>query len=1097
MNSDFNILEKKLDAFRRKYLLYQFIRGGLIVGALFILFFVTVNLLEYNLFMSQVWRKILFFSTLLFFGLLTMRYVFFPAAQLIGLVRILNNRKLNGIITRYVPGVKDKLINVLELHDQRDSLYSESLTGAAISQKISELKLVDFGSAISLKNLKNLFFYFVASFAVVTILFMADRSLLTVPGNRILHFNQEFVKPAPYMFILGNDKLEVEKGSDFRVEVECRGKEIPSVLYIHIGGRDFVMKSMGEGRFAYDFSAVVRPVDFHFTDLKHHSAGYLLDVIALPVINSFGVSIVPPGYTGMEGTRFENVGDLKVPAGSILTWNFDCFDTDSLSMERSDSTVLIAEKKGKNLFSVSGVVNQPDHYRVVVFNPKTGPKTAMSFSLQIIPDYFPEIKVVQIADSIQLTRFYFRGNIHDDYGFAKLHFHLVSDDRDTLFPLPVVPYMTDQEFYYTFDFRDFAFLGSSVSYFFSVSDNDGVNGPKTTTSDSFSFTFPDRNEIKKNQEEKYEEIEKLMSQSSQMAAELQSNIRELQLKNLNGNISDWEKSRLVEEIVREKNQLEEILERIEKLNSEQNSYRNTFTEQQQDILKKQQQLEELLDTVMTEELRKLMEEFSKLAEEFDSKQLNELSRKMEMSFEDLSEQLDRNLEMLKKMQIEQKLEDLITRVEELRDRTLEESGEIEKGEDTGKMAEKAREAIHELNDLEQELQSVLLENKEMEKPVNFDDFREDFEEIREDLEKAGDELQKGSRRKGAENQRKASEKMGNMAFAMRQMLEASDSGQNAENMRDLRQILKNLVFLSFSQEDILEKVRSTASGDPAYRMLSRQQQNLSEQSQVIRDSLYALARRAPELGNVVNNEILALEFNLVRSGELMGEGLYSQASANQQLVITAANNLALFLSDVLQSMEDQMSDAQGDSDNSSQGGKPGKMGGLQKQSENLRKQLQQMIEEMKSGMGGKMSRQMGESLMMHEMMQQMLRELMNGGTLGGDARKQLQTIDQLLEQNRRDIMNKRIQPDLLRRHHDIMTRLLEAEKSEMERDQDNKRESHTADDQFYSNPALIFEKNSEKNITIEHIQRNSLKMNSFFQDKYKNYVEKFNSHAKE
>ena len=196
--------------------------------------------------------------------------------------------------------------------------------------------------------------------------------------------------------------------------------------------------------------------------------------------------------------------------------------------------------------------------------------------------------------------------------------------------------------------------------------------------------------------------------------------------------------------------------------------------------------------------------------------------------------------------------------------------------------------------------------------MNFDDFREDFEEIREDLEKAGDELQKGSRRKGAENQRKASEKMGNMAFAMRQMLEASDSGQNAENMRDLRQILKNLVFLSFSQEDILEKVRSTASGDPAYRMLSRQQQNLSEQSQVIRDSLYALARRAPELGNVVNNEILALEFNLVRSGELMGEGLYSQASANQQLVITAANNLALFLSDVLQSMEDQMSDAQGE-----------------------------------------------------------------------------------------------------------------------------------------------------------------------------------------
>ncbi len=117
--------------------------------------------------------------------------------------------------------------------------------------------------------------------------------------------------------------------------------------------------------------------------------------------------------------------------------------------------------------------------------------------------------------------------------------------------------------------------------------------------------------------------------------------------------------------------------------------------------------------------------------------------------------------------------------------------------------------------------------------------------------------------------------------------------------------------------------------------------------------------------------------------------------------------------------------------------------------------------------------------------------------MGGDARKQLQMADQLLEENRRDIMNKRIQPNLVKRQNEIMTRLLEAEKSEMERDKDNKRESNTADDQFYSNPARFFEKNLPKNISIENFQRNSLKMNVFFQDKYKNYVEKFNSHATE
>ena len=142
-----------------------------------------------------------------------------------------------------------------------------------------------------------------------------------------------------------------------------------------------------------------------------------------------------------------------------------------------------------------------------------------------------------------------------------------------------------------------------------------------------------------------------------------------------------------------------------------------------------------------------------------------------------------------------------------------------------------------------------------------------------------------------------------------------------------------------------------------------------------------------------------------------------------------------------------------------------------------------------------MSREMSESLMMHEMMQQMLREMMNSGTMGESARKQLQDIDRLLEQNRRDLMNKNVNPAMVRRQNEIMTRLLEAERSEMERDQDNKRESNTADEQFYSNPAQFFDYEPERNITIENLQRNSLKLNNFYQNKFKNYVEKFNNDA--
>ncbi len=71
---------------------------------------------------------------------------------------------------------------------------------------------------------------------------------------------------------------------------------------------------------------------------------------------------------------------------------------------------------------------------------------------------------------------------------------------------------------------------------------------------------------------------------------------------------------------------------------------------------------------------------------------------------------------------------------------------------------------------------------------------------------------------------------------------------------------------------------------------------------------------------------------------------------------------------------------------------------------------------------------MGEILIMHEMMQQMLREIMNSGGVGSEARKALQQIDDILEQNRRQLMNKNVNSQMINRHNLITTRLLEAGK---------------------------------------------------------------------
>jgi chemotaxis protein histidine kinase CheA len=229
--------------------------------------------------------------------------------------------------------------------------------------------------------------------------------------------------------------------------------------------------------------------------------------------------------------------------------------------------------------------------------------------------------------------------------------------------------------------------------------------------------------------------------------------------------------------------------------------------------------------------------------------------------------------------------------------------------------------------------------------------------------------------------------------------------------------------------------------------------------------------------------------NLDKASSQMEEALFPQARSSQQFVITTANNLALLLNEALENLEKQQANAQpGDQQCENPGGQGSSgMQDLKESSESLQKQLEKMIQQMKNGNMQGMSQQLGQSLMQHEMMQQMLREMMNNGSVGSEARNALQKIDEMLEQNRKELMSKQINAETLKRQHLITTRLLEAERAELEREFDQKRESESAED-FYSNPVEFFEYKEKENYSIEYLNKNAHKLNNFYNLKYKQYL---------
>ncbi len=64
-------------------------------------------------------------------------------------------------------------------------------------------------------------------------------------------------------------------------------------------GNNYLMKNISSGEFEFEITSLINPVSFYFTDLKHNSNRYFLNLLPKPGITSFKVDVFPPVYTGL------------------------------------------------------------------------------------------------------------------------------------------------------------------------------------------------------------------------------------------------------------------------------------------------------------------------------------------------------------------------------------------------------------------------------------------------------------------------------------------------------------------------------------------------------------------------------------------------------------------------------------------------------------------------------------------------------------------------------------------------------------------------------------------------------------------------------
>jgi hypothetical protein len=522
-----------------------------------------------------------------------------------------------------------------------------------------------------------------------------------------------------------------------------------------------------------------------------------------------------------------------------------------------------------------------------------------------------------------------------------------------------------------------------------------------------------------------------------------------------------------------------------------------------DIVQKQQQLQQLMEKLMSEDMKKLLEQLQQMMDKMDKKQLQDQLDKMKLDNKEMEKALDRTLELFKQMEIEKTLKESIEKLDKLSKEQEKLSEQTEKKkEDNNALKEKQADLNKQMDDISKDMREMFKKDKELEFPNQLMDTDPEEKDIKNDMQNSSNELNDNKNSKASKSQKSASQKMQKLSELLGRMQDSMESNRQEEDMESLRALLENLLRLSFDQENLMEDLRTTDINDPKFLEIGKQQRKLKDDAAMIEDSLLALSKRVAQIQSAVNQEIGVINDNMEKTIDELQDRYVPQARTSQQYIMTSVNNLALMLNEALSQMQSQCKKAgqcKKPGNGQGQGKKPSTAGQLRAMQQQLNDRIQKLQQGMKPGeskiprgskMSEEISRMAAEQEFIRNELNKMNQEMNSPGQEGGKKPLgDLNGIANKMEQTETDLVNKMLTNETLKRQQEILTRLLEAEKAERERDMDEKRQSETAKEQNHRNPPEFEEYKRLKMKELEFLRTVPPSLNSFYRKRVSEYFQ--------
>ncbi|MBT8400419.1 MAG: hypothetical protein KJO98_08085, partial [Rhodothermia bacterium] len=684
----------RLRAAGRRIVKARLLMGLVITIACLAAFWFMAALIEASFWLSPPFRITVMVVGALGLFVVGSAFLVVPLLRLLGVLRSQSTEEIAHRVEEAVPPARDRLVAFLHLAGGKHTSSPREMVEEALHALYEPFRESSFDRVETFGGLRRALKYGAAPLILLAMFILAAPGPFGAATSRLMEPMTAFVRPAPFTLIISPGDVQVLRGDSVAIQVTVAGRSDGApVVEIKRSSENLERVEADRRDGAADYFVVEtnirRPFEYRAVAGDVTSRWYAVTVLDRPLVRQLSVTVTNPRYSRIGTVRMDpDVGDVTALPGSIIDVSVSLGGGETVGAEVvfDDGNSVPLELKDATASGRFRLTRAGTYHVELTTDDGIKNESPIEYRLQLLDDARPSVVIVspeQVAELSEPFEINVLARIIDDFGFSKMSlFYRLAESRfgvteDSFAEMPI-----DVESRFELDqviAKEWSVSGGSggpvpgdvIEYFVRVWDNDSYASFKSADSRIHRLVMPSLAERYQEMNEEAEDASNKLEDFVETADEIEDRFKELRRELQQKPESDWDDERRLDQIESMQEQLEKNIDNVSSGLQDLSEKMQQNSLVSEETLEMFEQLRRAIDEINSPELIEALQKLRESMQSLDLQQMQESMNDFEFSEEQFKERLKRALDLFKRLQAYQGLEEAARRAEELAERQKE------------------------------------------------------------------------------------------------------------------------------------------------------------------------------------------------------------------------------------------------------------------------------------------------------------------------------------------------------------------------------------------------------------------------------------------